>query len=961
MSNTKHVSITATTGMARLQFQNAMTIHHWSGYGDGHIPVDTLIEHIMTLTGYAETKQRILLCDVLIIDEIGLLSCKAFDAIEKICRTIRRSDLPFGGIQMIGGGSFFQLPPVPSIMDPGMYAFQSDVFMYVFPHKINLKQVVRQDEPELIAAINELSIGDPSESSVKFLRSLKRPIPHSDNTVFIYGTNFDVDFYNYDQLQKLNGIMYIYKSNDKGNKKLCKLIPAPKVLPLKINTKVIITRNLENGLVNGLSGRITKLNDDSISLRIEPMDNLCHGLEGIEFQLDKYTFTVRDINGKIIASRNQFPVKCGYATTVDKAQGRTIEQLVVDCYNLWKPAQMAVAIGRAKCTAGLEIQNYNDIAARLKHPQIVHDYYKTKSTVISELRTCCEHKFVNESNVQLHRFTTNNQDVRKHQFSTVVMPPDTNKSGNSEKETLQCKSTIFNPDISVPFDINNFIKGLLHPEVTEIHKSRNAILTESLHKESFKCFVVDAYGMIVDLFETYKIAPKRTKCSYCVMTSKLNEYLTTSHYISKCKYAFSINHLSPLHNRICTKIHFELLHKVAEIEKEKMDNLTHFELADIDENLPDHERAVLRYVSGATVKHVHNKFQKSATESMFSNCHKAQIEYKCCRLLENLRLPQGYAIENTDDPKSLLEILRRQDHRKGLTIVCDDTFKFFKLLYLRMLRLQHVTNLQLFESKLMQMTVLHLKDDTELLDVWCNLFSHVGKTCKCQADGNTSTPENNLTSDETLMEFELEQILVVDMFDEVLQYFCTVHSSDLISQYKDNVINKTKGISLRHFLISGGKKQKVQPKETKYPCGKCHKECIEVELMKRARFEDHSVCCDKCEIWYHLVCLGLKGNEPEIIEGSTLPFFCPSCTEIQQLSDENSSQRLQQCEPSTSYNDQNIPKTTKGKGHGKKSKQNTQSYCSTIVQTHSSEETPNDGCALRRSTRQRKQRNILDM
>ena len=52
LSNRKNVSITVTTGMARLQFQNAMTIHHWSRYGDGHIPVDTLIEHIMTPTAY---------------------------------------------------------------------------------------------------------------------------------------------------------------------------------------------------------------------------------------------------------------------------------------------------------------------------------------------------------------------------------------------------------------------------------------------------------------------------------------------------------------------------------------------------------------------------------------------------------------------------------------------------------------------------------------------------------------------------------------------------------------------------------------------------------------------------------------------------------------------------------------------------------------------------------------------
>lgn len=87
--------------------------------------------------------------------------------------------------------------------------------------------------------------------------------------------------------------------------------------------------------------------------------------------------------------------------------------------------------------------------------------------------------------------------------------------------------------------------------------------------------------------------------------------------------------------------------------------------------------------------------------------------------------------------------------------------------------------------------------------------------------------------------------------------------------------------------------------------------------MKRAKFEDHSVCCDKCNVWYHLVCLGLKGTEPEIIEGSTLPFFCPSCT--QQSSNANSEDDVNACEPSTSQYDENVPKRSKGKGRGKKS------------------------------------------
>ena len=73
----------------------------------------------------------------------------------------------FGGIQMIAGGSFLQFPPVPSLFDPGFYAFQSDKFMQTFLHRIQLDVVMWQDEQDLINVINKLCIGNPSDTSVQ--------------------------------------------------------------------------------------------------------------------------------------------------------------------------------------------------------------------------------------------------------------------------------------------------------------------------------------------------------------------------------------------------------------------------------------------------------------------------------------------------------------------------------------------------------------------------------------------------------------------------------------------------------------------------------------------------------------------------------------------------------------------------------------------------------------------------
>ena len=89
-----------------------------------------------------------------------------------------------------------------------------------------------------------------------------------------------------------------------------------------------------------------------------------------------------------------------------------------------------------------------------------------------------------------------------------MMPTISNQNENHERQSAQSVESTFNDNVTLPFDMKEFIMGLLHPEVTEIQKHQNAILKESLDKDSFKYFVVDAYSMIVELFETYKIAPK---------------------------------------------------------------------------------------------------------------------------------------------------------------------------------------------------------------------------------------------------------------------------------------------------------------------------------------------------------------------------------------------------------------------------------------------------------------------
>ena len=151
----------------------------------------------------------------------------------------------------------------------------------------------------------------------------------------------------------------------------------------------------------------------------------------------------------------------------------------------------------------------------------------------------------------------------------------------------------------------------------------------------------------------------------------------------------------------------------------------------------------MRYVSGATIHEVSSKQCDAAQHNMVSHLSKVKINHRCCQLLETLCIPQGIALENTKDPESLKEILHRQYQSKGLTIVSDEAFTFFKVLYCKLKLLQTFKNLEHNKINLLQVTVLQLQQDVDLLDLWCNLFHQTKQDCtECKSTCNVEVNDN---------------------------------------------------------------------------------------------------------------------------------------------------------------------------------------------------------------------------
>ncbi|WAR30816.1 LOW QUALITY PROTEIN: PIF1-like protein [Mya arenaria] len=199
--------------------------------------------------------------EVVIIDEIFMLSQKKFYQIKAVCRTKHDRRKYFCGLQVILCGDFYQLPPVPDDLhnDNGSFCFESEVFKNCVTHKVNLKKVMRQEDDLLVQSVRETALGNISDEVDKFLKSLERTMPADIETVHLFSRNIDATISV--SLNKLN--------------------------------------------VNGLKGCVKSLQDDSVTDLFSDI-NQTHDIKRHLFS--KYGMTRKCV----VAEREQLPLVLGY-------------------------------------------------------------------------------------------------------------------------------------------------------------------------------------------------------------------------------------------------------------------------------------------------------------------------------------------------------------------------------------------------------------------------------------------------------------------------------------------------------------------------------------------------------------------------------------------------------------------------------------------------------------------------
>ncbi len=390
------IQVCALTGCAAVLLEcKAKTVHSWAGIGLGNGSIDQVVTKIMKNRYLRATWKG---TDILIIDEVSMMSQKIFEMLDAIGKAVRKSSKPFGGIQMIFSGDFYQLPPVGNKDDPDTtkFCFESSLWFQTFKleNHISLQKIFRQNDPVYQRILNQIREGRLKRSSNEaLLHNVGKEIPADCpiRPTKLFPTRNKVDYINVSEMNNLEGKEYEYKvkyhsdlemsaqerirrlgyTKEQIQTELMFLqsnLRCEEIVKLKVGAQVmcIVNIQLDNGdiLCNGAQGIVT-----DVSVQGMPVVKYKNGYQ---MTMSPHIWPSELIPGIGVS---QVPLILAWALTIHKAQGSTLDIAEVDAGSgIFECGQTYVALSRVKSFEGLYLSSFD--AKRVRINKKVQEFYE---------------------------------------------------------------------------------------------------------------------------------------------------------------------------------------------------------------------------------------------------------------------------------------------------------------------------------------------------------------------------------------------------------------------------------------------------------------------------------------------------------------------------------------------------------------------------------------------------------
>ncbi len=350
----KKYPVVASTGAAAI-LVNGRTFHSFFQLGIMQGGLEATVQRALR---NGKLVARLNQAECVVIDEVSMLPGSALEAAEQIAQDARCSDEPWGGLRIIAVGDFAQLPPVTDGGDKE-WAFQHHVWQLSQFQTVILKTVVRTEDKEYLKLLKSIRRGEVEGAVEKYLNDKVIHDTENFEGTRLYSHRRNVDAFNIKKLHELKGKLWVFETIYKGKKEYVEMMkkksPIPESILLRKGALVMIRKNDNSEseaqmiYVNGSLGYVHKIREEVLEIDL---------FSGRRIKLTKQSFDLMNGDGKTIAEANNFPVNLAWASTIHKAQGATLDRVLVNLRNLWEPGQAYVALSRTRSGDNLFIESW---------------------------------------------------------------------------------------------------------------------------------------------------------------------------------------------------------------------------------------------------------------------------------------------------------------------------------------------------------------------------------------------------------------------------------------------------------------------------------------------------------------------------------------------------------------------------------------------------------------------------
>lgn len=392
------IQVCALTGCAAMLLEcKAKTVHSWSGIGLGK---GSIADIVAKLSLHHFAKSNWMKTRILIIDEVSMMSCKLFETLDAIGKAIRRNHLPFGGIQLIFSGDFYQLPPVGDKDEPetGQFCFESPLWFSTFSlsNHIVFHRIFRQADEQYQSILNQIREGRLKRRSNDVLVALMQKQWDPCSTIHptkLFPTRNKVDAVNMAEMAKLHveehnfELTYVFDGDTTAKDKARR----QQFSPQQVNAELLYLKgNLrcETDLVLKVGCQVMCI----VNMELPDGHLLCNGAQGIVTDFCKLGGhpIVTYQNGTVMTmvphfwksetipgiGVKQIPLVLSWAMTIHKAQGSTLDMAEIDAGSgIFECGQTYVALSRVKDLNGLYLSSFD--ASRIRINLRVQSFYST--------------------------------------------------------------------------------------------------------------------------------------------------------------------------------------------------------------------------------------------------------------------------------------------------------------------------------------------------------------------------------------------------------------------------------------------------------------------------------------------------------------------------------------------------------------------------------------------------------